>query len=246
MHCDHPGRYRNSVRRRQPKLEGSLKRRILTFHGIGEPERVLDHGEADYWISLDRFRDVLDRVSRHTDRDMFLITFDDGNLSDLRLAAPELCRRNLDAEFFVLTGRLDKTGSLDRNDIRCLLNMGMRIGSHGIDHRDWSSLTDDELARELAESKCLLEEICGRRLRSASIPFGRYNLGTLAKMRACGYKTAYSSDGGDTAIESFLQTRTSIRRSMTDAIIDNVLDGHLPAMRRLRRAARLALNGMSI
>ncbi|MBD9453467.1 polysaccharide deacetylase family protein [Rhizobium sp. RHZ02] len=216
-----------------------MKRRILTFHGIGEPERVLDHGEADYWISLDRFCDILDRVSHHVDRDKFLITFDDGNLSDLRLAAPELCRRDLGAEFFVLTGRFDKTGSLDRNDVRCLLKMGMRIGSHGIDHRDWSSLPDFELTRELGQSKRLLEEICGHRLHSASIPFGRYNRATLAKLRACGYETAYSSDGGDTTLGRFLQARTSIRRNMTDAMIEQILDGYLPAGRRLRRAVRM-------
>lgn len=220
-----------------------MKRRILTFHGIGEPERILDPGEDDYWISLDRFCDVLDRVNHHVDRDKFLITFDDGNLSDLRLAVPELCSRDLDAEFFVLTGRLDKTGSLDQNDIRCLVKMGMRVGSHGIDHRDWSSLPDGDLARELDQSKRQLEEICGHRLRSASIPFGRYNRATLAKLRGCGYETVYSSDGGDTTIDRFLRARTSIRRSMTDVMIQQILDGYLPAMRRLRRAARMTING---
>lgn len=222
-----------------------MKRRILTFHGVGEPERLLDPGEADYWIGLDRFCDILGRVCHHVDRDKVLITFDDGNLSDLRLAAPELCRRGLDAEFFVLTGRLGKTGSLDRDDVRCLLKMGMRVGSHGIDHRDWSGLSGGELERELGQSKRLLEEICGHRLHSASIPFGRYNRATLAKLRACGYETIYSSDGGDTTTGRFLQARTSIRGSMTDQMIDHILDGHLPAMRRLRRVARMTLSAWS-
>lgn len=222
-----------------------MRRRILTFHGIGEPERRLDPGEADYWIGLDRFCDVLDRVCHHVDRGRLMITFDDGNLSDLRLAAPELCRRGMDAEFFVLTGRLGKTGSLDRDDVQCLLNMGMRVGTHGIDHRDWSGLSDGELEWELGQSKFLLEEICGHRLHSASIPFGRYSRATLAKLRACGYKTVYSSDGGDTATGRFLQARTSIRSSMTDAMIGYILDGHLSPVRRLRRAARMTLNAWS-
>jgi len=222
-----------------------MKRRILTFHGVGEPERLLDPGEADYWIGLDRFCDILDRVCHHVDRDKVLITFDDGNLSDLRLAAPELCRRGLDAEFFVLTGRLGKTGSLNRDDVRCLLKMGMRVGSHGIDHRDWSGLSDGELEWELGQSKRLLEEICGHHLHSASTPFGRYNRATLVKLRAYGYETVYSSDGGDTTTGRFLQARTSIRSSMTDAMIDQILDGHLPAMRRLRRAARMTLSAWS-
>lgn len=222
-----------------------MRRRILTFHGIGEPQRVLDAGEDDYWISFERFRNILDLVCRHPDRQILSITFDDGNLSDLELAAPELLRRGLGAEFFVLTGRLGEAGSLGSHDVRHLVQMGMRIGSHGVAHCDWSRLSTHELNLELSESKAILEEICGNRLKSASVPFGRYRAAVLAKLRSCGYETVYSSDGGDTTTSRYLRARTSIRRSMTDDMIAGVLSGQMPPLRRIRRAARMAINAWS-
>ncbi len=35
----------------------------LIFHGIGTPRRDLEPGEAAFWISRDRFLDVLDLVA---------------------------------------------------------------------------------------------------------------------------------------------------------------------------------------
>ena len=52
----------------------------LTFHGVGEPQRRLDPGEADVWVSRERFLSILDSV---TDRADVRITFDDGNASDV-------------------------------------------------------------------------------------------------------------------------------------------------------------------
>ena len=88
------------------------------------PARALAPGEADYWIGVDRFLDVLDRISGHPDRERLFITFDDGNISDLAIAVPELQRRGLRAEFFVLTGRIGQPGSLDADDIRALIGAG--------------------------------------------------------------------------------------------------------------------------
>ena len=62
----------------------------LTFHGVGEPPRVLDRGEADVWVSKKRFVALLDAAA---ERDDVRITFDDGNVSDLEHALPGPTRR---------------------------------------------------------------------------------------------------------------------------------------------------------
>ncbi|HEY6630832.1 MAG TPA: polysaccharide deacetylase family protein [Rhizobiaceae bacterium] len=215
--------------------------RIVNFHGIGAPARQLDPGEAEYWISEDRFRNVLDRIAGHGDRDCLLITFDDGNLSDLSIAAPELLQRGLVAEFFVLTGRLGTPGSLAAGDVRLLTHMGMRIGSHGISHRDWTSLPAGELDDELRESKEVLEAISRGPIRSAAIPFGRYNASVLATLRRAGYESAYSTDGGSMGTTGFLRPRTSIRHDTDDAALERILSGRMPAWNRLRRAAAMTI-----
>ena len=41
-------------------------------------------------------------------------------------------------------------------------------------HRDWRKLDDTELDAEVAGARQLLEDICGRAINEASIPFGSY------------------------------------------------------------------------
>jgi peptidoglycan/xylan/chitin deacetylase (PgdA/CDA1 family) len=219
----------------------TTRRRIINFHGIGEPARELEPGEADYWLDLDRFCEVLDRIARHRDRELLSITFDDGNISDLLLAAPQLGRRGLDADFFVLTGRIGKAGSLGADDIRALIGMGMRVGSHGINHCDWSRLPASDLENELAASKTILEAICGCTVRSAAIPFGRYNTAVVSRLRSAGYEAAYSSDKGSADPASFLKPRTSVRQDMTDSMLEGILSGQMPVWSRMRRAAAMTL-----
>ncbi|MEQ1955498.1 polysaccharide deacetylase family protein [Mesorhizobium sp. CN2-181] len=215
--------------------------RIVNFHGIGKPGRAYEPGEAAYWISAERFRDILDRIADHPDRDRLAITFDDGNSSDLAIGAPELRRRGLTAQFFVLTGRIGEAGSLSDDDIRRLIDAGMDIGSHGIAHRDWSSLASEDLEDELVSSKTLLEGLCGMPVRSAAIPFGRYNAAVVAALRKAGYGTAYSSDGGSAKKSAFLKPRTSIRQDTTDAALERLLSGRDDPWRRLRRAAAMTV-----
>lgn len=212
--------------------------RIINFHGVGEPLRGLEPGEADYWLSIDRFRAILDLIVDHPTRDSIHITFDDGNISDLSIAAPELLRRGLDAEFFVLTGRIGKQGSLNSNDIRTLIEMGMRIGSHGVDHQDWTRLSAATLTYELETSRQRLEEICQADVRTASLPFGWYNTGVLSGLRRSGYITAYSSSGGSAMAANFLKPRNSIRVDTTNITVNSVLAGQIPIWRILRSEVR--------
>lgn len=208
----------------------------LNFHGIGAPKRALEPGEAPYWLSPDQFGRVLDQVAAAPDPSVFVLTFDDGNLSDHDIALPALAARGLQARFFVLTGRIGQPGSLDSHRIQALQQAGMKIGSHGIDHVMWPTLDDDTLAQELRSSRARLEDICGCAVTEAGIPFGRYDARVLRALRAAGYTAAWSSDGGRLHLDAFLRPRTSLRGDMSDAMIGSVLAGQMPPLRRLRRA----------
>ena len=218
-----------------------MTRRIgVNFHGIGTPRRKLEPGEAPYWMSRERFEDVLDRIAAAPDPAAHAITFDDGNLSDYDIALPALAARGLRARFFVLTGRLGQAGSLAPRHLNDLAQAGMTIGSHGIGHVVWPALDDTALARELRESRARLEEICGSTVREAGIPFGRYDARVLRALGATGYDAAWSSDGGRFRPGAFLRPRTSLRGDMTDAEIAAILAGRMPPLRQLRRALGMA------
>jgi len=70
------------------------------------------------------------------------------------------------------------------------------IGSHGIHHITSSKLTDDELRRELADSKRLLEEHLGHPVKHLAFPFGGAQAVGEREFecaRACGYVTAVTT-----------------------------------------------------
>lgn len=211
----------------------------LIFHGIGTPRRELEPGEAPYWISADAYARTLDRIAALPDPGRVLITFDDGNLSDLAIGLPLLRDRGLRASFFVLTGRIGQAGSLDVGDIRELQAAGMGIGSHGVDHRNWRDCDAATLYHELTASRARLEEICGIPIQTAAIPFGAYDGQVLRALRAAGYATTYSSDGGKLRPGAALQPRNSIRSGLSDADLEQILSGRMPPLRRLRRRLRM-------
>lgn len=212
----------------------------LNFHGIGLPKRKPDPGEAPYWVTEEQFNAVLNRVAGAPDPSEYEITFDDGNLSDHDIALPALAARGLTARFFVLAGRLGQTGSLGAEHVRAIADAGMVIGSHGIDHVPWTGLDDASLKRELADSRARLENICGRPVTEAGIPFGRYDARVLRALRAAGYSAAWSSDGGCFSRKAFLRPRTSLRGDMDAEQITHILENRAHPIRRLRRAVGMA------
>lgn len=208
----------------------------VNFHGIGTPERELEQGEAPYWISEAQYTDILDQIAGSPMRDRIRITFDDSNLSDLSIGLSGLLERGLDARFFVLTGRIGKQGSLGAKDIIALEKAGMVIGSHGIDHLNWTDLSPADLQREVTDSRTVLEQITGHAITEAAIPFGAWNARVLRALKDAGYTRAWSSDAGTLRDGRFLAPRNSVRGDMSDVEFSAALSGQLPVKRQLRRA----------
>jgi len=212
---------------------------ILNFHGIGMPRRELEPDEAAWWISADRFRAILDLIPQAPQP--VAITFDDGNASDLDIAAPELAARGLSAEVFALTGRLGRPGSLSAAGLRELEAAGMRVGTHGVDHVDWRRAEAATLSREIEKSRARLGEILGREIDAAAIPFGSYGPHVLRALRRAGLTRIYTSDGGMADPAAWLRPRNSVRADMDLPAVRAILTGEEPLRRRLRRAATMRL-----
>jgi peptidoglycan/xylan/chitin deacetylase (PgdA/CDA1 family) len=193
---------------------------ILNFHGLGPVPRDIDAGEADCWLDAPHFEDILDRVMGD---DRILITFDDGNASDHSLALPALLRRGMKAMFFVCSGRVGNSTFLDAGQIRELDGHGMTIGSHGVDHLPWRGLDDSHLQNELAGSRKLLEDLLGRKVDSAACPFGDYDRRVLRALKNSGYRSVFTSDGGECGPGWWLKPRTTVRRSFTPAHLERIL-----------------------
>ncbi|WP_421982344.1 polysaccharide deacetylase family protein [Roseibium sp.] len=209
------------------------KLRIINFHGIGTPKRPLEEGEEHYWISEQQYSAFLDLVAPVRDR--VLITFDDGNLSDLETGAKGLQERALTATFFPLAGRLNEPGALGKDQLQELLSLGHKIGSHGYDHVSWKHLDEGQARKELWDAKALLEDSIGQQISEAAIPFGMYGKRTLRQLRSAGYERVYSSDGGSFQGCPFPIPRWSVRADTTELQVADFLDGQEPAASRVRR-----------
>lgn len=214
----------------------------LTFHGVGDPPRALDPGEADVWISKERFLALLDAAA---DRDDVRITFDDGNLSDINHALPAVRARGLEATFFVVVGRLGTPGFVDPSGVHELVAAGMRIGSHGMTHRPWRGLDERARNEELVRAKALLEEVIGQPVTEAACPFGSYDRRAIASLRSAGYHRVYTSDRGTSRPNNFLQPRNSIGPDDKPAILGRIaaLDQH--SVKAFARRAKLAVKRWS-
>lgn len=210
----------------------------LTFHGVGEPQRPLDPGERDVWVSNERFEALLDAAAERED---VRLTFDDGNVSDLEHALPALRERGLDATFFVVAGRLGHPGFIDASGVRELAAAGMAVGSHGMRHRPWRRLDDGARNDELVRAKAVLEEVLERPVTDAACPFGSYDRSVIAGLRSAGFRRAYTSDRGTARPDDFLQSRNSVGPGDEPEIIERIAARDRRPDKALQRRAKLAV-----
>jgi peptidoglycan/xylan/chitin deacetylase (PgdA/CDA1 family) len=102
-----------------------------------------------------------------------VITFDDGDISNLEVALPELSKRGMVAEFFVTADFVGRPGRLAPVDLRTLAAAGMSVQAHGCTHRFLDDLSFEEVEQELSDSKRRLEAILGQPVTGLALPGGR-------------------------------------------------------------------------
>lgn len=210
----------------------------LTFHGIGTPGRQLEPGEGDIWIGRDQFHWLLDCAVGRKD---VVITFDDGNASDLELALPALRDRGLTATFFLIAGRLRVPGFLDQDGVRALAAAEMEIGCHGMHHRCWRGLDQSALHEELVEAKAILEQTVDKPVTQAACPFGSYDRHVLRAVRRCGYHQVFTSDRGLARPGDFLQVRNSVGPGDAPGLLERVAAGDASLSSAARQRVKLAV-----
>lgn len=188
---------------------GARRERIITFHGLGEPPPGASEAERAVWVPA-RW---LEAIVAAAPAQGLSFAFDDGNASDVELALPILQAHGLSARFFILTGRIDRPGYLTAEDVVRLHSAGMLIGSHGLDHRDWRTVTDSELRSETVDSRAILAGLTGAPVTEAACPFGSYDRRVLRALRAAGYERVFTSDGGPGTTGASVMPRTSISKA---------------------------------
>ena len=134
------------------------------------------------------------------------VTFDDGFVSVLENALPELEARNIPAAFFVPTGSLGgppawvKPSSpashqrvLSADQLAAVKDHRLlTIGSHSVTHLNFLELDLAQARLELERSKAQLESILGRKVGLFSFPHGECDAATVGLARAAGYARVFT------------------------------------------------------
>ena len=211
---------------------------ILTFHGLGSPERRIDEAETEYWLDAVFFESILDRMKHYPD---VFFTFDDSNSSDFTIAFPALIKRKMQARFFVVTERIGSPGFLNAEQIAELSRAGMIIGSHGKSHRPWTQFNAIDLNNELTTSRLRLETIVKHAVTEAACPLGYYNRKVLKGLRAAGYTKVYTSDQGSACVDEWLSARNTILKNNTLDSVEHLAQETPGQMRKLLRSLKFTV-----
>lgn len=206
----------------------------LNFHGIGEPHAGVPADERRYWLTVESFRRIIERVVNEHGPENFAFTFDDGNESD-RLAADMLARFGLRGRFFLLTGRFAQRHYCSREDAKQLFAQGMIVGLHGRDHRDWKTLEKADLEQETVIARAELAEVIGAPIAEVAIPFGSYDCRVMKWLKRQGFARIHTSDRGKCDPHSLIWNRNTLRSDMSDAELGSILSGHEPVWQRIHR-----------
>jgi peptidoglycan/xylan/chitin deacetylase (PgdA/CDA1 family) len=200
--------------------------------------------EYSYAIDVATFREhiALFAHQRESDPPAVLpeVTFDDGHLSDVDIAAPILESHRIKAHFFITAGWTGaRPGYMGWSHLRLLHQTGHEIGAHGWSHKLLTHCTEAELHEELSRSRKSLEDGLGSAVTTMSLPGGRYNRNVLAACKAAGYTRVYTSvpevEGN---LSAFTAGRVNVLGTMQAEWLALLFAPNSPSLNKLRRMYR--------
>ena len=179
-------------------------------------------------LLLRRYRPV--RAERAlTGRDRVLhVTFDDAYRSVWTIV-PVLERMGVPATVFACTkyaseGRPldvaelagearahpDELATMTFDELRGLSGRGVEVGSHTVSHPHLTELSDEELGRELADSRTQLEDELGRPCRFLAYAYGDDDERVHEAAQRAGYEAAFALPGGIGELHPYAVPRVGV------------------------------------
>ncbi|WP_189446787.1 polysaccharide deacetylase family protein [Candidatus Methylopumilus universalis] len=201
--------------------------RVLMYHAVGTP--ALGDELGLFSISPNLFKQHMTllagsqnvRVVRFEQASLddlgcrVAITFDDGYLDNLDVAAPILSEIGIPFTVFVTSDfvRNRKAGFLSPEALRELGTFpGAQIGSHGASHVALTKCDESALNNELISSRHYLEDILGVEVRKLAYPFGAVDRHVRDAAFMAGYTLGACSFSGVNSLgrDPLLLRRTEI------------------------------------
>jgi peptidoglycan/xylan/chitin deacetylase (PgdA/CDA1 family) len=216
--------------------------RILMYHSIGQ--RAYNDEKGIFSITQQHFQSHIQSLAEihdiqkvplqplniPTSKLQVAITFDDGYLDNLKIAAPILIKHQIPFTVFACSDfiRNSVCGFMTPGDLKELSRLsGVTIGSHGKTHRKLTECDDIELGRELYDSKCYLEDLLGQPIISLSYPYGAANMRIRNAALHYGYNTGLSTYFNINAVgrDPLMLNRCNVERDDDNRVFHQKLSG---------------------
>jgi peptidoglycan/xylan/chitin deacetylase (PgdA/CDA1 family) len=181
---------------------------VLYYHTL--PESMLDafRAQLDLLLKLAQPVPALADAARLPHRPCVAVTIDDGFVSTIRRALPNLMERGIPVTLFVPAGLLgcrpswSPGGEFDAHDETIVSSDELRvlareplvtIASHGMNHADFARLEEREARYQMAASKALLEYAAEREVGGFSFPYGHLRPGQARWAYEAGYSHVFGT-----------------------------------------------------
>lgn len=141
-------------------------------------------------------------------------------------------------------GQRRRFGLLSRNELRQLVDQGMSIGSHTLNHPMLSQQTSELAWREISDSRSLLENAIGRPVWALAYPFGDPASVTTREIQMAeqaGFECAFMNVGGGfgASLPRFALPRVHVTADMSLA----EFEAHISGFHRDFRSRLLGATG---
>lgn len=131
-----------------------------------------------------------------------MLTFDDTDLDQFTIAAPELKKYGYKAVYFVMTVSLGRPHYMSKEQVKALSDAGNVIGSHTWDHHMVTKYTHvhvvpgkkkpiDDWTEQIDKPTKTLATITGKNIDYFAYPFGLWNKAAIPEIKKRGFKAAF-------------------------------------------------------
>lgn len=164
---------------------------------LAEIKLLLDRYRKDYQLkSYDYYFDKLAVANRFDPKEVIFVK------RLLQVELKEELRKKMSDELFVKTVGIEESAFsrelyLSMDQIKCMVDCGMHIGSHGYDHYWLSSLTKEKQEFEIAKSIEFIGSVGGDPKNwTICYPYGDYNQDTIDLLKQHGCKMGLCTEVG--------------------------------------------------
>jgi peptidoglycan/xylan/chitin deacetylase (PgdA/CDA1 family) len=157
----------------------------------------------------------------------FVLSFDDGYMTDYTVAFARLAERGWPGCFFIVASQVGASRALGWRELREMAAAGMEIGSHSLTHPFLHHADPDVIRREFGESKRILEDGLGQAVHFASLPRGSAAPGMGPLIKELGYRAFCTSEPGLVSVRTdpYEVPRIAVKQRTTPAFLLQICAG---------------------